>query len=599
MEKAKIRIVFIFAFSIISSLKAYNIDSLFQSISTYHIDQKHTIIIDEIVTLQSSSPQDAIKIGKKWLIDLSKAKEPNKEAEVWDLLSQCYYRISDFNNSILCSQKAISLFNDVTHIKGSTKAKVQLALVYAKMNEYEDAYKLYNESIEILKKIGDNSELAACYNHLGNLLEKWKDDKKTAYSCYKQSIFYAEKDTNIESISYSLEFIGMIKSSNNELDSALLYMKRSLDFRKKLNNKFAMALSYTNIGELYQTQKKLEAAKINFRKALELSVLIDYNDLSRYLYENLGNIAKEQGDYETAFMYMYKQDSIQDQIYNEEKLKEFAVTKEELSNQLNEKKIEILNKEKEITNKQNRIKIIVISVIGGVIIFILIVVFLVISILKQRTRNREKLNEEKLRSQLIQEAEEEERRRISKDLHDSLGQMLAALKINFQHIKTENEDQLSKTKSLLDDTIKEMRNISHSMMPETLVKFGLDKALVDLASRTSTPSTKVVVIADNWNDWNKTNEYVLFRVIQELINNSLKHANCSEIRIELNRFDDEINLLYEDNGIGFNMSNASDGIGLQNMKLRIQSIQGQMEMNSTLGKGTSAVIYIPINTKEI
>ncbi len=198
---------------------------------------------------------------------------------------------------------------------------------------------------------------------------------------------------------------------------------------------------------------------------------------------------------------------------------------------------------------------------------------------------------------MIIEAEEKERTRIAKDLHDSLGQMLAALKMNLNSISGNSAEnsQFTKTKQILDDTIIEMRSISHAMMPESLVKNGLAKALMDISNHVEKNQTVVNVNVENWTGWNSTGEYVLYRIVQELLNNTLKHAQAKNVNIELNQFDDEINLIYEDDGKGFDMSSIkSDGIGLQNMNNRISSINGHIEFDSKPGSGTTAIISVPL-----
>jgi len=160
---------------------------------------------------------------------------------------------------------------------------------------------------------------------------------------------------------------------------------------------------------------------------------------------------------------------------------------------------------------------------------------------------------------------------------------------------SDGKDQFAKTTQILDDTITEMRSISHAMMPESLVKNGLAKALMDISNHVEANQTKVNVVAENWKGWNTTGEYVLYRIVQELLNNTLKHANAKNVNIELNQFDDEINLIYEDDGKGFDIGSIkSNGIGLQNMNNRISSINGHIEFDSKPGVGATAIISIPL-----
>jgi signal transduction histidine kinase len=189
------------------------------------------------------------------------------------------------------------------------------------------------------------------------------------------------------------------------------------------------------------------------------------------------------------------------------------------------------------------------------------------------------------------EAQENERTRIAKELHDGIVQDLTILKLNLtnNNYKEEIEPKLTKI-------TKELREISYQMMPIALKELGLIPALEDLFERSFTQRG----IAFNFEAFlleNRLDEKIevnIYRICQELINNSLKHANATEINIILRQKNQLLTLIFEDNGQGFDISKVKQGIGLTSLKDRLEAIHGQIEFDSTINKGTTAFVKIVV-----
>jgi signal transduction histidine kinase len=191
----------------------------------------------------------------------------------------------------------------------------------------------------------------------------------------------------------------------------------------------------------------------------------------------------------------------------------------------------------------------------------------------------------------IIEGQENERTRIAKELHDGIVQDLTILKMNLanNNYREEIEPKLSKI-------TKELREISYQMMPIALKELGLIPALEDLFDRSFTQkgiafNFEAFLIEERLDEKVEVN---IYRICQELINNTLKHANATEINIVLRKKDDILTLIFEDNGQGFDVLNVKNGIGLTSLKSRLDAIEGQIEFDSTINKGTTAFIKIKI-----
>jgi two-component system NarL family sensor kinase len=579
---------------------SYNIDSLITAIGPLSFEEQHKKVEKEMTRLRDRSVQDAVELGNYWINLLNEKQESKKAADFIVLTANAYYLLGNYTLNLQYLQTALQLYKALKDQKGEAIATREMGFTYRKMGENEDAYRALELSIRYLEAIQEYNELATTYNYMGNLIEEWKKDYTLAEKLYRKSIANAEKMNNRESISYSLEFIGIVKSELGEKDSSIYYLNQSLEIRKELGLPMAMAISYTNLAEVLDKNGDYRAAHKYYNQALQISSAIKFNDLTNFLYGNLSKIHQKKGNLDSAINFLELQQAMKDSIFNLQKTKEFADIKEKYASEIKEEKIIALNNRIELEHQKSQKNIYlftaIIAVMGGFVLMAVIIGIIIYN-REQKKIAKEKIDQERLRNKMIIEAEEKERTRIAKDLHDSLGQMLAALKMNLNSIPVDNQgnDQYKKTALILDETIVEMRSISHAMMPESLVKNGLAKALIDITNHIETNQTQVNIHVENWKGWNSTGEYILYRIVQELLNNTLKHANASRVNIELNQFEDEINLIYEDDGQGFDPESASsDGIGLKNMYNRMSSLNGHIEFDSKPGKGTTVILSIPL-----
>lgn len=219
---------------------------------------------------------------------------------------------------------------------------------------------------------------------------------------------------------------------------------------------------------------------------------------------------------------------------------------------------------------------------------------------KRKIRELEdSLQIETMRSMLA--GQEGERRRIAQDLHDSVGGMLAATRIQVESLLSksthlaDNAD-LNKVKNLLDDTVSETRNIARNMQPGALIEFGLTKAVQDLTGRVygeSAPNITFEHFGD-CSDLDQTIALNCYRIVQELLQNSLKHAGSKEILVQITRTEGQLALLVEDDGVGFNPQTVQKGMGTGNIANRIQFLRGELNIQTAPAKGTSTLVTIPL-----
>jgi two-component system NarL family sensor kinase len=200
--------------------------------------------------------------------------------------------------------------------------------------------------------------------------------------------------------------------------------------------------------------------------------------------------------------------------------------------------------------------------------------------------------------------QEEERSRLAKDLHDGLGGMLSGVKISFSNMKENmimdagNVSAFEKAIAQLDSTIVELRKVSHNLMPEAVLKFGLKSALKDFCDAIQRPG-KTRIICEQFGEERElgnNGDVNVYRIIQELVNNAVKHADARQILVQLTKTPNKVLITVEDDGKGFDMNSPASepGIGFPNLKYRVNYLNGIMEIHSQPGDGTTVNIELAV-----
>lgn len=214
----------------------------------------------------------------------------------------------------------------------------------------------------------------------------------------------------------------------------------------------------------------------------------------------------------------------------------------------------------------------------------------------------EKAKTENLIFRAIFDAQEKERQRLARDLHDSLGQQLSAIKffINASDGTNPNLDQqelMLRSRQALDDVINDMRNICFNLMPQTLAEFGLKKAIQEICRKVQMNNAVKCKLSfdEPFPSLSREAEIDLYRVIQEFIGNALKHGHATQINISFAANKTNCKIILKDNGKGFDPENIRKGMGLQNVRSRVKSHGGDAQIHSEKGKGTRYVLTLPFH----
>lgn len=236
-----------------------------------------------------------------------------------------------------------------------------------------------------------------------------------------------------------------------------------------------------------------------------------------------------------------------------------------------------------------------------------LLIFLFIIFRKNKKINEQRINDIKQKEELsltkaILDGEERERERIARDLHDGLGGMLAGVKINFStwsssHLNPEKDQEFYKILGQLDSSVSELRHVARNLMPESLLNFGLETALLDLCEFYNRKNLEIDFQAIDIDKKLPLNiQLNIYRIVQELLANAIKHAEASNILLQCSQSHENFLITIEDNGKGFdkNIENITKSMGLRNLKNRVNYLKGKMEINSD-DQGTAINIELNIH----
>lgn len=470
-------------------------------------------------------------------------------------------------------------------------------------HQYRKAVTYGLEAVEALARSGDSVKLCYAYNNLGlNYIELEEFDSARFFLTRAYEIAKWNNDILIQT-TYNLN-LGYINLVQGKLDSMLPYGIKALELSRKCEMPEYEGLALFGIANYYLSKRAYHTAKQYADSGLQIAYRYNIRSLRLGILPTLSHIAFAMQDTKSGFDIWTHYQELNDSVLNE------SVTKNTIQI---EKRFESEKKENEIKLQRAQLRqktTLIYLLIGGTLAVILILLLSYRNYRHQRMLQQQRILELETEKQLtateaILKGEEQERSRLAKDLHDGLGGMLSGIKYSLSTMKENlimtpaNAQAFEHSIHMLDNSISEMRRVAHNLMPESLVKFGLNDAVKDFCN-TIRHNGMLDVVYQSFGIIDKSIEQSLsvtvYRIVQELINNIIKHAHAQKAIVQISATETQMAITVEDDGTGMDvsLSEKANGIGWANIQSRVHYHKGTVNIQSEPGKGTSVFIEMPI-----
>lgn len=553
---------------------------------------------------------DSCLFYQQQALPLAKAiKQTTLTGEILFNIGISYRDMADFENAIKYCLEGKKIMESHSGKQALTEMNDALSALYEARPDHGKAIEYSNAAIKTARQLQNKTLLAQCLIN-GSMPMLATRQLETAYAWLEEArqIGVDSKDTRIES--YAI------------LNLADYYLKKE-DFAKMRNTCLQSLAMQKNIGT--------EDGESPMLRGIALSYLLEknYKEARNYTSQALTidrrlNLAREQaaalkllaqiefasGNPLQGYRLSESSDSVTEKIIQD-------ILSEKSANL--EKKYETEKKEGRIKELETQQKIHQLSIrqkntlnyvlIGSAFFLIALIILIRRNNLQKQKLQQQRINELETEKRLtateaVLKGEEQERTRLARELHDGLGGMLSGIKYSFKTMQgnlimtPENVQAFERSMDMLDSSIKEMRRVAHNMMPEALVKFGLDAAIRDFCNDvTKSGALQVTYISYGLENTtiDQTMAITIYRIVQELLNNAIKHASAQTAIVQLMRADGQLTVTVEDNGKGFDTKilQKQEGIGYNNIRSRIEFLKGQINIQSDTGKGTSVHIELP------
>ena len=406
-----------------------------------------------------------------------------------------------------------------------------------------------------------------------------------------------------------LRCMAIMYNDSGLYDKARVQLKTAMGILRELGDTSQQVYNYHVLATSYWKQGLRDSALTAVRTTIALSHAMRSLELESDAEEKLYSYLKEMGHEDEALEHLERHIALDDSLD--------AIKEGELINRLEigyetekkERTIEVQNLKLEQREAQRNILL-------GTLAALVVVGFLVyrdVSHKRALAEKQKQLSEQRVEQILTEqelrlvnatmEGQDKERQRVAKDLHDRVGSLLSGVKLQFSALEdrlskvvANGPEQFKKVLDLVDTAVGEVRRISHDLLSSNLAAFGLNAALTDLCDAVHVPGKMEVELSLFGVEERMTRnvEVAAYRIVQEVVSNTLKHAQATTLTIQVTRTADQLNILVEDNGRGFDTATVAQGMGTGNLHSRAAELGGKVNIDSRPGRGTSVSVDIPL-----
>lgn len=539
-----------------------------------------------------------------------KALEIAEEMELWNEIANInnnlgviYNEIGNYKSAYLYLTEALVNYDKSNNSEKKIGALNNIGLTYLNLKNYSKARSYFNAALDSTIQPKDTILIVSVLNNIA--LSYLSEEKaQLSFSYLDEAIRLSEMVNNKYGLCISYQLLGNIYLKINEAEKAYESYSKSIQIAESTNLTYQLAASRLGLaGVLVKLNRTDEAFDIAFDV---MAIAKEQNSLvlKSSVHQVLSDIYEKTGNYAKSLSHFKEHVAAQQEVVNQTIIHQVYDIELSHLDQVNKmQKLELEKKELAISKKNNLLFFTSLT-------FIFLLVGLYLIYLNHQHRQKVKYQKAVIeltgkKSLAALEAEVQERKRIGQELHDSLGHLLSLAGLYAGVLHKRNDISEVKRKEILesllksiDDAFKEVRNISHNLAPSLLSEQGLKGALKTISDKVN-QSTKLTMSFDTYGLNGKLDnliENTLFHAIQEIVNNTIKHADATKLFIQITADNNEISLMAEDNGKGFDVGEIDEhqSYGLSHMKSRIENLNGTLFIDSNPGRGTIISILIPL-----
>jgi len=589
-------------------------------------------ILDKAYNYEQTKPDSALFFYDKIIKFAHKTDFPIFEAKANNYKGIVFSDMGKYDSAVSYYNKSIVIFKDINNQKGIAANLINIGNTFQLQGEFQNATNYYLKGIAIYEELQDNFRLSISYGNLATIFddigqkedakksflksnkfaEKVNDSVQLVYNFYNLTDLYLDQkliDTASIYIKKAKNHLGSTTNNHlkylvnygetrcfiqkNEFAKALPASQKTLNFAKQNNNPYYLALTYLLIGKVYLKQEKYVEALNETLKGLAIAENHKNNANLIKIHSQLFSVYSKMNENKKALFHKESEYKYKDTVLNEKQKKNINAIN--IKYQTEKKDKEILSQKIELQQQKTTENYMI-----GLVVFLLLASMLSWLYFKQRQkRKNQEIISLKRKHQIntlesLMEGEEKERFRIAKELHDGVNGDLSAIKYKLSSLLDMNNIVIKEAITMIDSSCQQVRAISHNLVPPSLEKFNLIEATQDYCSNLDAIQSAHIMFQHLGESIAipKKAEVNIFRIIQELVTNSTKHAEAKEINVQISCRDKNIQLTVEDDGIGYlTDENNSKGIGLKNIKSRIDYLQATLDVVSNK-QGTSTTIEI-------
>ncbi|WP_179352668.1 tetratricopeptide repeat-containing sensor histidine kinase [Winogradskyella vidalii] len=550
------------------------------------------------------------------LLDFTKERQLKKEkADALVLLGNIEQIFGNISNASKNYGLSLNLYEELRDKRGQANANSGIGVSYKKVFNLDEAKKHFEIALELSKSVKDTALISQSLVNIGNIYAwRYKSDKAISY--YKESLSLARAIKNKQK-----EALGLINISNSHIQKkdypkSKTYIDRAIKIGDSIGNYNILAHAYSVLSQNYYKQNRYDDLIIAANHTLEYAEKISNKEMIDAAYFYLFEAYKGKRDFDLTIKYQDLRKDIRSTLEEINSIR--ILEKIKIDNRRTKDSLVNINKTLKLGMTHQKEKTNLFLAWGGSLSALSILTFIVFrnskrKQLKAKQERQKQIDEkEKILNDLefsivdaMIEGQEKERQRIAADLHDSVGATLAAAKLQFDYLvkrqdSSEPSDVLiQKTRVLLDDAYNEIRSMAHLKNAGVMAKNGLLPAVEKIVENASGIDGLLFEVQSFGLEQRLDNtlEISIFRIIQELVTNVIKHAKATHAIIHLTNYDNNLNIMVEDNGIGFDpkqQPRTTKGMGINSIDKRVEHLEGQFTIESEIGKGTTIIIDMPL-----